>query len=117
MSRLDKIRQNKLQRAKRTRKSIAANSDRPRLCIQISNKNITAQVIDDATGTTLASATTIGSKTKGTMTEKAAAIGSDIADAAKKAKVSTVVLDRGNKLYHGRLKALADAAREKGLEF
>jgi large subunit ribosomal protein L18 len=85
--------------------------------VHISNQHITAQIIDDDKSATLAYATTVGSKITGTKTEKAAAIGKEIADKAKKAKIKTVVFDRGAKLYAGRLSALADAARKEGLEF
>lgn len=105
------------QRKNRIRATVSGTSDRPRLSIFVSNTNVSAQIIDDTIGKTLVSATTVGSKTKGTLTEKAAALGVEIADKAKKAKVTKVVFDRGGRQYHGRIKALADAAREKGLEF
>ena len=104
-------------RANRTRAKIHGTSERPRLTVHISNMHITAQVIDDDKKVTLAYATTVGKKATGTMTEKAATIGKEIAENAKKAKVKTVVFDRGSKLYAGRLSALADAARKEGLEF
>ena len=104
-------------RANRTRSKIHGTAERPRLTVHISNYHITAQVIDDDKQATLAYATTVGSKAKGTMTEKAAAIGKEIADKAKKAKVKKVVFDRGSKLYAGRMSALAEAARKEGLEF
>ena len=104
-------------RAKRTRAKIHGTASRPRLSVHVSNRHITAQIIDDDTKKTLAYATTVGSKIAGTMTEKATAIGKEIAEKAKKAKISTVVFDRGAKLYAGRLSALADAARKEGLEF
>ena len=104
-------------RANRTRSKINGTAERPRLTVHISNMHITAQVIDDEKGQTLVYASTIGQKTKGTMTEKAAAIGKEIAEKAKKAKVKKVVFDRGSRLYAGRLSALADAARKVGLEF
>ena len=104
-------------RANRTRAKIHGTSDRPRLTVLISNLHITAQVVDDDKKVTLAYATTVGSKISGTKTEKAAAIGKEIAEKAKKAKVKTVVFDRGSKLYSGRMSALADAARKEGLEF
>ena len=104
-------------RAARTRAKIHGTAERPRLTVHISNLHVTAQVVDDDKGVTLAYATTVGSKTKGTMTEKATAIGKEIADKAKKAKVKTVVFDRGAKAYAGRMSALADAARKEGLEF
>lgn len=106
------------QRKHRVRATVIGTAERPRLSVFISNRHIIAQVIDDGAGKTLASATTVGSKTtKGTMTEQAAIIGAEIAKAAKAAKVSQVVFDRGSKLYHGRVAALADAARKSGLEF
>ncbi len=104
-------------RANRTRAKIHGTAERPRLSVHISNQHITAQIIDDDKGATLAYATTVGSKLTGTKTEKAAAIGKEIADKAKKAKIKTVVFDRGAKLYAGRMSALADAARKEGLEF
>ncbi len=108
---------NSMFRANRTRAKIHGTAERPRLSVHISNQHITAQVIDDDKSATLAYATTVGSKLTGTKTEKAAAIGKEIADKAKKAKIKTVVFDRGSKLYAGRLSALADAARKEGLEF
>ena len=104
-------------RAKRTRAKIHGTSERPRLTVHFSNVHITAQVIDDDKKMTLAYATTVGTKTTGTMTEKAAKIGAEIAKKAKAAKVSKVVFDRGAKLYAGRMSALAEAARKEGLEF
>ena len=104
-------------RANRTRAKIHGTSARPRLTVHISNAHITAQVVDDDKKVTLAYATTVGKKLTGTKTEKAAAIGKEIAEKAKKAKVKTVVFDRGSKLYAGRMSALADAARKEGLEF
>lgn len=108
---------NNVFRAKRTRAKIHGTAARPRLSVHISNMHIIAQIIDDDNSKTLAYATTVGSKLTGTMTEKAAAIGKEIADKAKKAKIKTVVFDRGAKLYAGRMTALADAARKEGLEF
>lgn len=104
-------------RAKRTRANIHGTSERPRLTVHISNMHITAQIINDDAGSTLAYATTVGSKLSGTKTEKAAKIGEEIAKKAKKAKITKVVFDRGSRLYAGRLTALADAARKEGLEF
>ena len=104
-------------RANRTRAKIHGTAERPRLSVHFSNLHIIAQVIDDDKKTTLAYATTVGSKIKGTKTEKAAEIGKEIADKAKKAKITKVVFDRGSKLYAGRMSALADAARKEGLEF
>ena len=108
---------NKVMRAKRTRAKLHGTAAQPRLTVFISNKHIIAQVIDDDKGTTLCYATTVGANMKGTMTEKAALIGTEIAKKAKAAKVKKVVFDRGAKLYAGRMSALADAARKEGLEF
>lgn len=108
---------NKQMRAKRTRAKIHGTAKQPRLSVFISNRHIIAQVIDDDKGTTLTYATTVGSKLTGSMKEKAAAIGTEIAKNAKAKKIKKVVFDRGSKLYAGRLSALADAARKEGLEF
>lgn len=108
---------NRTQRKARIRSIVSGTAGRPRLSVTISNLHVSAQLIDDETGTTLVSATTVGQKAKGTMTEKAAKVGADIAAKAKAAKVKQVVFDRNGKLYHGRVKALADAARNAGLEF
>lgn len=108
---------NSVFRANRTRAKIHGTAERPRLSVHISNQHITAQIIDDDKSATLVYATTVGSKLTGNKTEKAAAIGKEIAEKAKKAKIKTVVFDRGAKLYAGRLSALADAARKEGLEF
>jgi large subunit ribosomal protein L18 len=109
--------QNRSQRAHRVRAAVSGTADRPRLCIRITNTHINVQLINDETGTTLASATTVGSKEKGSLTQKAASLGTDIAKKAKAKKVKKVVLDRGSRLYHGRVKAFAEAARAEGLEF
>jgi large subunit ribosomal protein L18 len=105
-------------RKHRIRARVSGTTERPRLSVFISGHHVSAQIIDDTKHKTVVAATTIGSKVaKGTMTEKATWVGSEIAAKAKTAKVSAVVFDRGGRLYHGRIKALADAAREKGLEF
>jgi len=104
-------------RAKRTRAKIHGTAERPRLSVHISNMHITAQLINDDASTTVAYATTVGSKLTGNKTDKAAAIGKEIAAKAKKANIKSVVFDRGSKLYAGRMAALADAARKEGLEF
>ena len=104
-------------RANRTRAKLHGTSECPRLTVHFSNLHITAQIIDDDKKTTLAYATTVGSKLTGTKTAKAAEIGKEIAEKAKKARISKVVFDRGSKLYAGRMSALADAARKEGLEF
>ena len=109
---------NRAQRKNRIRSVVSGTTERPRLSVHVSNLHVTAQVVDDIKGKTLAYATTIGQKsTTGTMTERAAWVGEQIAKKAKAAKVKTVVFDRGGKVYHGRVKALADAARKEGLEF
>ena len=104
-------------RANRTRAKIHGTAERPRLSVNISNQHITAQIINDDKGTTLAYATTVGSKISGSKTEKAAAVGKLIGEKAKKAKITKVTFDRGAKLYAGRMSALAEAARKEGLEF
>ena len=108
---------NKIFRANRTRAKIHGTAERPRLTVHISNLNITAQIIEDDKQATLAYATTVGKKLKGTKSEKAAEIGAEIAKAAKKVNINKVVFDRGSKLYAGRMSALAEAARKEGLEF
>ncbi len=108
---------NRTQRAHRVRATVHGTAERPRLCVRITNFHITTQIINDDSGITLASATTVGNKAAGTMTAKAAVVGTEIAKKAKSKKVSKVVFDRGSRLYHGRIKALAEAARAEGLEF
>lgn len=117
MANLPKKLQNKVLRKNRVRAKITGSAARPRLTVTISNMHISAQLIDDEAHKTLAAATTVGSKAAGTMSEKAAIVGTDIAKKAKKAKISAVVFDRNGRQYAGRLKALADAARKEGLEF
>ena len=85
--------------------------------MHISNQHITAQLIDDDAGSTIGSVTTVKADIKGSMTDKAKWAGEQIAAVAKKKKVKAVVFDRGSRIYHGRLHALAEAARAKGLEF
>ncbi|MBW8754023.1 MAG: 50S ribosomal protein L18 [Sphingomonadales bacterium] len=107
-------------RKRRVRTALKARSGgRPRLSVHRSGRHIYAQIIDDAEGRTVAAASTLskGSKGPGATTEAAAKVGKELAEAAKKAGVTTVVFDRGGFLFHGRVKALADAAREGGLEF
>lgn len=101
----------------RVRAKVNGTAERPRLSVVVSNMNVSAQIIDDVAGKTLAAATSVGAKDTGTMTEKAAKVGADIAKKAKKAKISSVVFDRNGRQYAGRLKALAEAARKEGLEF
>lgn len=104
-------------RRHRIRQTVNGTPERPRLSVYVSNVHVHAQIINDESGKTLASSTSTVANTKGSLSEKAAWVGADIAKKAKKAKVSKVVFDRNGRKYHGRLKALADAAREGGLEF
>ena len=105
-------------RKARVRARVSGTATRPRLSVRISLRHIVAQLIDDANGHTLAFVTTVGHKdAKGTMTEKAAWAGEQIAAGAKAKKIKTVVFDRNGRIYHGRLHALAEAARKAGLEF
>jgi large subunit ribosomal protein L18 len=108
---------NKSLRKNRVRAKVSGTAERPRLTVTISNKHVSAQLIDDVAGHTLAASTTVGTKQTGTMTELAAFVGADIAKKAKKAKITAVVFDRNGRQYAGRLNALADAARKEGLEF
>ena len=115
---LDKIKMRHI----RLRKRIVGTVDRPRLAVHFSGKNIYAQVIDDVSGKTLASAMTTekalaGDKSTRANVATAAKIGQLVAERSKKANVTKVVFDRGGFQYHGKVKALADAAREAGLEF
>ena len=98
-------------------KKVTGTAARPRLTVTISNKHVSAQIIDDVAQKTLAAATTVGAKQTGTLSEQAAFVGADIAKKAKKAKITSVVFDRNGRQYAGRLSALADAARKEGLEF
>ena len=108
-------------RRRRNRTALRARAGtRPRLSVHRSGKHIYAQVIDDAAGTTVASASTLEKDvrdTSGANIDAATSVGKRVAEAAKAAGVTQVVFDRGGFLYHGRVKALADAAREAGLEF
>lgn len=115
MSRLASKRNNIARRKNRVRTTLKSTSVRPRLSVYISNRHISAQIIDDKSHKTLVFATTEGQTVKGTMTERASFVGKEIAKTAKTKKISEVTLDRGPKLYHGRIKALADSAREEGL--
>jgi len=104
-------------RRARVRAKVSGTSARPRLSVKITLTHIVAQVIDDTTGRTLAYTSTVGKDIKGNMTEKATWVGEQIAAAAKAKKIKQVVFDRNGRIYHGRLHALADAARGAGLEF
>ena len=108
----------RIMRHKRVRKNISGTSEMPRLNVFRSNTQIYAQIINDETGTTLASSSSVQLKIKnGGNIEGAKLVGADIAKKAKEANISKVVFDRGGYQYHGRVEALADAARENGIEF
>lgn len=119
---INKVSRNEVRQARhaRVRTKLSGTSEIPRLNVFRSNSNIFAQIIDDEKGITLVSASSIDKELKlenGGNKEAAIKVGELIAKRAKKAKISKVVFDRGGYLYHGRVAALADAARENGLEF
>lgn len=102
----------------RVRNKISGTGSRPRLSVFRSNKEIYAQIVDDEKGTTLVSASSRGKEPKkGTKVEQSLAVGKTIAEKAKAAGIETIVFDRGGYLYHGRVKSLAEGAREGGLKF
>lgn len=108
----------RLLRKGRVRAKVIGTDERPRLSVYLSNMHVHAQIVNDAKGTTLVSSSTAVVKDiEGSLSAKAAWVGKDIAVKAKKAHITKVVFDRNGRKYHGRLKALADAAREGGLEF
>ena len=113
------VRQARIRRHRRVRKNLSGTAERPRLVVFSSNTGIEAQLVDDLSGKTLAAASSLHLKKsfKGGKKEQAAEVGKVLADAAKKAKIEAAVFDRSGYLYHGRVKALADAAREGGLKF
>jgi large subunit ribosomal protein L18 len=120
MSSAQNLRKARIRRHHRVRKNVRGTTARPRLAVFRSNRHITAQVIDDGTGKTLAAASTTEADLRGGATgnkDAAAQVGARVAERAKAAGVSKVVFDRGGFLYHGRVAAVADAARENGLEF
>jgi large subunit ribosomal protein L18 len=118
MSNLSSKMKNLARRKNRIRSVVTGTTERPRLSVSVSNKHISAQLIDDTKHHTVAAITTVGQKAAtGNMTAKAEWVGTEIAKKAKTAKVKSVVFDRNGRLYHGRVKALADAARAGGLEF
>jgi large subunit ribosomal protein L18 len=102
----------------RVRRKVQGTTERPRLAVYFSHRNVTAQVIDDSVGRTLVAASTMkkGTNTVANITN-AQTIGKAIAEKAKAANITSVVFDRGGHKYHGKVKALADAAREAGLQF
>ena len=113
------VREARERRHRRVRRKIVGTAERPRLTVFRSNRGIEAQLIDDVDGKTLAHAshTSLAKSFKGSKSEQAAAVGKELAATAKKAGIETAVFDRGGYLYHGRVKALADGAREGGLKF
>jgi len=113
------VREARLRRHRRVRGKIRGSAERPRLLVFRSNRGVFAQLIDDDTGRTLAAASwlELPKSFKGDKTEQAAEVGKRLAAAAKKNGVESVVFDRGGYLYHGRVKALAEGAREGGLSF
>jgi len=113
------VRKARERRHRRVRGKVFGTAERPRLVVFRSNRGIEAQLVDDLEGKTLAAASWLQLKKgfKGSKTEQAAEVGKLLAQNAKQANVETVVFDRGGYLYHGRVKALADAAREGGLKF
>jgi large subunit ribosomal protein L18 len=113
------VREARRRRHKRVRGKVSGTVERPRLVVTRSNRGIAAQLVDDMQGRTLASASWLQVKKtfKGDKKSQAAEVGKLLAESAKQAKIESVVFDRGGYLYHGRVKALADAAREGGLEF
>ena|SRR5581483_10588247 len=120
MSNAHKLREQRIRRHRRVRKKVRGTADRPRLAVFRSNNHITAQVIDDVSGRTLAAASTTEADLRSGATgnkDAATKIGTLLADRAKAAGVTKVVFDRGGFMYHGRVAAVADAAREGGLEF
>jgi large subunit ribosomal protein L18 len=112
-------REHRIRRHTRVRKKVQGTADRPRLAVFRSNRHIGAQVIDDVAGTTIAAASTVEASLRGgttSNTEAATAVGRLVAERARAAGVERVVFDRGGFRYHGRVAAVADAAREAGLE-
>ncbi len=114
---MSKTKSLRLRRQIRIRAKISGTASRPRLSIYRSNTNIYAQLIDDTTGATLGAASDLKMKKEGTKVEMSKKVGEAIAKIAKAKKIDTVVFDRGWFAYHGRVQALADSAREAGLQF
>lgn len=121
MNTADKVRQLE-KRRRRVRQNVMGTAERPRLNVFRSSAHIYAQIIDDVKGATLAAASSLDKSLRTSLKstssiEAAKAVGKLLADRAKAAKVSAVVFDRGGRMYHGRIKALAEASREEGLQF
>lgn len=114
---IKKKRKNFIRRKHRVRTQLSGTAKRPRLAVYRSLKHISCQLIDDQTDRTLCAASDRSVKVKGNKTEKAKAVGTAIAQAAKKVGITAVVFDRSGYKYHGRLQALAEAARSNGLQF
>jgi large subunit ribosomal protein L18 len=110
-------REARVRRHRRVRGKVAGTAERPRLVVFRSNRGISAQLVDDETGRTLASASWKAMRASGSKTEQASAVGKALADSAKKAGIESCVFDRAGYLFHGRVKALAEGAREGGLQF
>jgi large subunit ribosomal protein L18 len=110
-------REARLRRHRRVRGKIAGTAERPRLTVFRSNRGIFAQLVDDEAGRTLAAANWTSLDSSGAKTEQAEAVGKALAEAARKAGIERCVFDRGGYLFHGRVKALAEGAREGGLQF
>jgi len=117
MTKIIKKLQNLSLRKQRIRAKISGTAEKPRLSVSISNKHVSAQIIDDTKQKTLVSSTTVGQKQTGSLADQATAVGSDIAKKALKAKIKSVVFDRNGRIYAKRLSAFAEAARKEGLEF
>lgn len=121
MAKIDK-KANRVARHARVRKKVSGTPERPRLNVFKSNMNVYAQLIDDVAGNTIVSASTLDKELKGTLentgnVEAAKAVGTLVAKRALEKGINTVVFDRSGYIYHGKVKALAEAAREAGLEF
>ncbi len=121
---INKVNKNEIRKRKhlRVRKKISGTAECPRLCVFRSNTNIYAQIIDDSNGTTLVSASSLDKDVKASVAnggniEAAAAVGKLVAERAQAKEITEVVFDRGGYIYHGRVAALAEAAREAGLSF
>jgi large subunit ribosomal protein L18 len=109
-------RESRIRRHRRVRKKVLGTAERPRLAVFRSNRHIYAQIVDDRSARTLASASDLSAGEDGDKTAKAREVGKALAERAKAAGIERVVFDRGGRLYHGRVRALAEGAREGGLE-
>ena len=120
---MDSLKKKNAQHARRKRRvrgKVSGSAERPRLCVTRSNKHIYAQIIDDVAGKTICSASSLDAEFKGKLTankEGAQKVGKLVGERAAKASITEVVFDRSGNLYHGKVKALADGAREAGLKF